>query len=352
MGSLSRFTRKTAGSLRRIVLPAWLLLTLAGVATAVEPVSRASSEPAGRQKPMREIVEKGYRVELDLSTQVLRLAVPEDRDWRMRPGGRANESPVAATLSRLGEGGLVSASMLAQKAKQFDDGLYAAVDLAAQQGAGDFEGKAAFLARLARSLTPPGAEPSGNAQAVVLGGASLGKVPVDLPANFRLPVQTLVDEFLGNELRSKPIAFYTWNDELEAIFQQDRMLQTELKGKAGIETLIRALHDDEKSAATYDAYLKLVSRLTNPLVYDDLREQLAALDAGRLDAPDDDVYFFPPSRSHETELIKMLYGNRPIPEGFSLVDEMIRRIRSGASICSPPPTRAGTITRPGRWSPW
>lgn len=335
MGSFSRFTRKAAGPLRRIVLPASLLLVLAGVATAVDPVSRASSEPAGRQKPMREIVEKGYRVQLDLSTQVLRLAVPEDRTWSMGPEAQANEAPVAATLSRLGQGGLVSASMLAQKAKQFDDGLYAAVDLAAQQGAGDFEGKAAFLARLARRLTAPGAEPSGNAQAVVLGGAGLGKVPVDLPPNFRLPVRTLVDEFLGNELRSKPIAFYTWTDELAAIFQQDRMLQTELEGKAGIEAVVKALAADTQSAATYEAYLALVSKLTNPLAYDDLREQLAALEAGRLDAPDDEVYFFPPSKSHETELVKMLYDNRPIPEGFSLVDEMIRRIRSGALDLKP-----------------
>jgi hypothetical protein len=46
-------------------------------------------------------------------------------------------------------GGLVSGSMLAQKAKQFDDGLYAAVELAAQQGAGPFAGKAAMLRAVA-----------------------------------------------------------------------------------------------------------------------------------------------------------------------------------------------------------
>src|SRR5262249_17198798 len=45
--------------------------------------------------------------------------------------------------------------------------------------------------------------------------------------------------------------------------------------------------------------------------------------------PDKKVYFFPPSRAHETDLVTKLYGNRPIPDGFSLVDEMIRRIRSG-----------------------
>ena len=48
-------------------------------------------------------------------------------------------------------GAFVSASVLAQKAKQFDDGLYAAVDLAAQSGAGKFPGKAEMLGRLARA---------------------------------------------------------------------------------------------------------------------------------------------------------------------------------------------------------
>jgi hypothetical protein len=45
--------------------------------------------------------------------------------------------------------------------------------------------------------------------------------------------------------------------------------------------------------------------------------------------PEDKIYFFPLSRAHETDLIKKLYGNRPIPEGFSLIDEMITRIQGG-----------------------
>ena len=50
-------------------------------------------------------------------------------------------------------GGFVSASVLAQKAKQFDDGLYAAVEEAAQNGAGRFAGESGcLLARLARAL--------------------------------------------------------------------------------------------------------------------------------------------------------------------------------------------------------
>ena len=46
--------------------------------------------------------------------------------------------------------------MLAQKAKQFDDGLYAAVELAAQQGSGTFAGKAPMLRAVAARLGAAG----------------------------------------------------------------------------------------------------------------------------------------------------------------------------------------------------
>ena len=42
--------------------------------------------------------------------------------------------------------------------------------------------------------------------------------------------------------------------------------------------------------------------------------------------------------SHETELIKKLYGDKPIPKGFSLIDELIKRVRSGAVSLQPKAT--------------
>jgi hypothetical protein len=219
--------------------------------------------------------------------------------------------------------------MLAQKAKQFDDGLYAAVDLAAQQGAGSFEGKAALLLRLADAMADQLAPLEPNSPHVVLAAARVGRLNPKVPAPVESGVQDLIDDFVANELRSKPIGFYTWSDELSAIFQQDRLLQTELTGKAGTETVIRAVAADPKSQATYEGYLKLVSRLTNPLAGEDLRPHIAAVKQGTLNAPDKDVYFFPPSVSHETRLIMELFEGRPIPDGFDLSDEMIRRIRAG-----------------------
>src|SRR5947208_11998463 len=92
---------------------------------------------------IREVHADGWRVRLDLGRQVLSLEIPRDEDPRV---------PLIRTLPP-GDGGPVSAAMLLLKAKQFDDGLYASVDLAAQKGAGHFRGKDALLRSLADTLS-------------------------------------------------------------------------------------------------------------------------------------------------------------------------------------------------------
>jgi hypothetical protein len=288
---------------------------------------------------MREVKAEGYTVRLDLSQQVLAIDIPPDYDFFGRTDDPEFEAravisptlPESTWRSRL-----TSASMLAQKAKQFDDGLYAAVDLAAQSGAGHFEGKARLLQSLARSLSSPGVQPAEGA-VVVFAACEVAGLQVDVPAPIRAAVERWKQAFLSDELRSKPIGFYTWSPQLGAIFQQDRALGTKLDGGAGIESLVRALHGDATARATYEGYLDLVSKLTNPLAGADLRPLLAGLDSGAQEPPGAAMFFFPSSRAYETDLGRMLYGRKPIPDGFSLVDEMIARIRSGQLDLQPRP---------------
>lgn len=305
-----------------------MILHFATLAFAAVAIAAAESpEKNAGPRLVREISEQGYRIQLDLSSQVLRLEVPEDRGWANE--ATHEEAAIAPTLAGVADRRFTSASVLAQKAKQFDDGLYAAVELAAQQGAGMFAGKASLLSSLIHSLTEVAGSPPTPSVATVFAAGKLGNLETVLPAAALEPVQKVTNTFLQDELRSKPIGFYSWNERLGAIFRQDRMLQTELRDKPGTTAIVKALHDDNNARATYEAYLHLTSRLTNPLAYPDLREPLAAADGGNMVIPEDKIYFFPPSRAHETDLIKKLYGNRPIPEGFSLVDEMITRIQEG-----------------------
>jgi hypothetical protein len=197
--------------------------------------------------------------------------------------------------------------MLAIKAKLFDDGLYATVELAAQRGAGRFAGKAGLLAKLVRYAPE------------IAAAASLGGQDVALDDAAR----EVREKFLASELKSKPLGFYTWSDELRQIFQQDRLLQDRLEDDRAA-ALAAALRADAAASRTYADYLDLVARLTNPLAPDkpDLRKT-------------DGAYFFPPSRAHESDLMKKLFGPRPIPEGFELAAEMIRRIRDGSLKLEP-----------------
>ncbi len=302
---------------------------------------RAPAPPAGPEAAPPAQIERAagpYRLRIDRSRQVLALDLPEDREFGEGEGPQ--EAPLAPTLREAGAGAFVSASALAQKAKLFDDGLLAAVEIAAQRGAGRFPGKARIVERLAARA--PLAE---LYAAAALGGLDLGAPPPDARVAER--AQALLAEFRADPRRSKPLGFYAWTPELRAIFQQDRMLQTPIEGPERIAALGAALRADAELRAAYEAYLGLVARLTNPFPPEvlDLRAAAAAADTAagaeegagaRTAAPlPERVHVFPPSRSHEAELAKRLFGNRPIPEGFQLLDELIERVRAGTLDLAP-----------------
>ena len=279
----------------------------------------------------------GFRVELDLSTQVLAVEAPIDVGFSFErdAGPGPAEAPLSATLGAMDSTALVSASVLAQKAKIFDDGLYAAVEVATQEGTGRHAGKAALLASLGRALAGSDSFVAGTAPELLLGAARLGHVHVEgVPPAVEARAQHAVEAFLADEVSCKPVGFYTWSQQLEHIFQQDRMLQAEMD-TAGVKAVASALRADSTAGATYKHHLRLVSRLTNPFAHPDLRSLLEAAGDGHADAVEEGTRFFPPSVAHETAIIKKLFGSRPIPDGFVLADEMIRRIRSSELDLAP-----------------
>ena len=277
---------------------------------------------------VREFASDGYVVQVDESNQTLKL---DAEDNPVSP--RTRLAPTFACLQKgMSSERFVSASMLAFKAKQFDDGLYAAVDLAAQHGAGKYPGKIALLKELTRVLAR--ACLHGEMTEVVFAAARLAAIPVEQPNPMEPAVARRIERFLADEKASKVLGFYTWTQELSRIFQQDRMLQTKVGDRSAIDEVARALRECGSAYATYGAYLTLVSRLTNPLAAEDLRAWLEHPALNDTD-PLRSWNFFPPSRAHETDLVKQLYGNTPIPEEFNLVLEMVQRIRDGRISLKP-----------------
>jgi hypothetical protein len=271
--------------------------------------------------PRTRLVHDGDRqVILDLSTQVLRFDAPESFGF----GGRALLP--ALPRSRTRGHAFVSAGTLAMKAKSFDDGLYAGVELAAQQGAGTFSGKRALLTTLARHLEAPHAIGT-RAAAMIFAACRLGHVGVEVPLPARVAVDALIADFLGDPIASKPLGFYTWRDDLAAIFQQDRLLQQPLDPADGAAALAGALQRDDGLRHGYDAYLRLVAGLTNPFADMDLRNHGGPASGS--------FRFCPPARSIEGDLMQRLFGSLPVPDGFSLVDEIVARLREGRLTMQP-----------------
>jgi len=275
-----------------------------------------------------------YTVQLELSEQVLGLDILEEIKFGGGLHGRSVDTPVYSSLADLvpafntvGQRLFVSASMLAQKAKQFDDGLYAAVALAAQLGTAGFAGKKALLERLAGELAD---NPAGQPGEIVLAAAELGGLASQLAPSVAPAIERRIKTFLDDERTSKPIAFYTWSTELEAIFRQDRMLQSKLEGSEDIVRLAQMIQANATVRDSYQRYLRLISRLTNPFLESQpsLSDLFEKPDQVLRDSRDSGIRFMPPSRSHETDLVKRLYKNKPIPDGFNLVEELIRRIRT------------------------
>ncbi|MBI5488446.1 MAG: hypothetical protein HY905_14025 [Deltaproteobacteria bacterium] len=272
--------------------------------------------------------EAPYQVTLDTSQQVLSLSLPEDVSYGDQEGPVA--VPLEPTLAAAGTSeNFRSASALAFKAKQFDDGLYAAVELAVDQGAGTFVSRRQFLADLAKALQASASGAGQTAALALLRAATeLGGHAVDVPPAATEAAQTLRLQFLASEIQSKPLGFYTWSRELSAIFQRDRLLQSTLE-PAEASALAQALGQNADLLARYQAELDLPSKLTNALARGDLAAAAAGGPAG------EGLALFPPSRAYETDLIKALYGDAPIPDGFDLADEMVRRIQSGQLSLEP-----------------
>ena len=171
-------------------------------------------------------------VRLFLRDQVLRLSIPREVSLGAQfafhgiptdamAWNRLDERRHASLLPSLRPcDRFVGAGELLVKAKQFDDGLCAAVETASQEACGSFRGKRPLLRALLDHLSGGGRAASYLAAAGELGGVQRTRTA---------EAARVMREFLSNDLLSKPVGFYTWNDELGRIFRQDRLLQSDLQ---------------------------------------------------------------------------------------------------------------------------
>ena len=250
-------------------------------------------------------------VEIDWSRYTLALDVPDAQHTRA-----ASVGELFLSLSYF-----VPAGALAIKAKSFDDGLYAAVELAVSGGVGtiDPRGLLADIVRALPSEPTPGAQ---DAQALLAAATELDGVVVDVSEQVHAEAVEIARQFFAAPERSMPLGFYGWSPELARAFRRDRLLQTSLSNPsaAAIANVLRA---EPQLGARYASWLALASQLTNPFVAPDVR---AGAQGG--------AAFLPASRSHERDLARP-YQRQPPGTHFNLADELVRQVAAGAVSLRP-----------------
>jgi hypothetical protein len=272
--------------------------------------------------------------EVNSSAAVIRL------DLRpIRPGKEAHLRKIYPTYNRAVDFGgkevIPSVNLLDSKCKQFDDALYAAVDLAAFNGVkGRLTGLKDILKRLRKKLTGKAADYIDVALHLS------GKPSVPMTRSRSSSAQVMLDAFLADEVASRPIGFYTWSKELQALYRTERFLALEFAPPGDVtvpEALAKALRSDPGLLADYKKFVGLFRKLTNPfacLSLDQLPEAkltpaVLAAEAKKRSVRRATVSFLPPSTCREDELVARL------GTAVDLMRALIKRIRSGEVDLTP-----------------
>jgi hypothetical protein len=266
--------------------------------------------------------------QLNASSAVLRLDAPmqkPDADAtliELRPSYSAAMAKAPAGMKVL-----PSINLIDGKAKQFDDGLFAAIDLAYYKGLPpNLESHVALVKRIYERVAA-----ESPAHAYLAAGLKIAGETVKTGQPDQLA--TWLSRYESDATISKPFSFYCWSDELEQLFRFMRFFQQILPSDqpALIADLARAVGSEPKLLKDYTRVNAFYARLTNPLDNLSLADVLAK--DGK-QASSRSISVFPSSRSKETELFRRLFP-LGLPPGADLMRELIRAIRSGKVELAP-----------------
>lgn len=276
----------------------------------------------------------GCTVRIDLASQIIRLDTKETLLGRREELHPTLPSLMGRIYRARPEIEFVSAALLSQKAKQFDDGLVAAIALATQHGLPGLLSKLDCVEGLVAELMQHETRDTKAVIPVLLAAGILGGRIAAAPQQWQAQVDSVLGEFLSDPLRSKPLGFYTWTTELTDIFRQDRMLQTKFSGET-LELLAAVMRRQADLRKSYETLLAIGERLTNYYAHADLRKYIAP--AGSV-KDEETAALFPSCASPETTLTERMFPlPTAVPGDFSLMDEVVHGIRRGTLSLSPSP---------------
>ncbi len=280
----------------------------------------------------------------------------------------------AAALKALGTREVLpSMELLEASLKPFDDGLYAAVELGAEDGssASLVDKRAMLEAVLAQLVTNAGGSGGGatSEQAYAREGAAQLAAAVKLaggspsaPSDVLAQADLLTTAFEAEPLYARPIGFYTWSDPLGRVFRRDRFLQAYVSAPSfGADAAIAHAVQGAGVRADYQRALDLYAGLTDGYFHRPLADlvdlasapgafdDLAALQASYAKAHPEVSFtgdpcgarlaMLPPSESPDQRTFRTMFCAAPPPSGTNLLDVLVNLIRAGQVDLTP---RAGS----------
>jgi hypothetical protein len=249
---------------------------------------------------------------------------------------------------------LPSVNMVDGKVKQFDDGLFAALETMALRGSVDCIASYPDMFRRWLKQLPADSEAAAFLQ-VGISLANDGKKGEELEIKNPEAVEKYRRKFAADAAKSKPISFYTWSEDLKNCWHFMNFFETSFPLDSPVlKDLQSVLAKDEELLKEYRSAVAHYSGLSNPsadlsladLVEIDLSDMAAVnAKAQSIGLKVTLISIFPEATSREAELINKLFPNG-LPGGTDLMMELVRRIRSGEVDLTPRPSDS---LRPSGW---
>ena len=291
-----------------IILIVSIFISISSCNRQTVPAEKKEIQDENYKPYIRTIEKDGAKAEIDLTTQVLSLDLPVIEMFR------ETDELLFPSLDKINNDiKFISTSMVIAKMKQFDDGLYAAVELKLQEGSKNFIGKENLLKKIKKILD--------NNKDIYKYELEFIENAIKLGEGEELDLKKLESKYnlLENDL--KPIGFYTWDEDFENIFKQDRLLQAALDSI--FVKKIQVIFKDDSIRNDYTAYTDFLQKFTNPFPknYFNLFKQKPVF------SKQDNYFFFPPCTSYESKLYKSKFSTKLPPDDYSIMDDLIDSIK-------------------------
>jgi hypothetical protein len=269
--------------------------------------------------------------DVNLSEAVIKLDAPmllpeiDDTLMVLHPSYEA----ALAVGRKSGKTILPSVNLLDGKAKQFDDGLYSALDQAYYKGIDKIF--VSHIGLIRRLLDKVGI----SSPAAPYLAAGLSQAGEDVKVKDEDTKNQWISSFEQSSVRSKPIGFYTWNKTLGECFRFLRYFQGAFResDQAIVDALVTAFKADPQLLADYRQAIGFYFKLSNPTRDVSISD---LLEGKPFDWKKQTLSFFPEATSKETELFEKMYP-LGLPENTDLMRDLINGIRSGKVDLRPKP---------------